>query len=299
MNIEWSALRAFNGDVKNGFEELVCQLARAEQIPKKSKFIRVAAPDGGVEAYCVLSDNSEYGWQARFFQSMGDSQWTQLDESFKTAFAKHQNLIKYYICVPLDRPDPRITITKGKRKGQQVNHFMDKWNAKVAEWESFAKSNNRTIEFEFWGNSEIFERLSKKENEGKIYYWFGKEEFSDEWFKQKLDENIKNLDKRYTPKLNFELPIAKIFDGISRDKYFNEQFNSYIDDLLKHYNKAVTHLKEAKVKDHIDRIVSKITTFRQQCEQIDYVEISTINNVGLSSLLEDVKKIIDDCMSSN
>jgi hypothetical protein len=47
--------------------------------------------------------------------------------------------------------------------------------------------------------------------------------------------------------VNFELPIAKIFDGISRDKYFNEQFNSYLDDLLKHYRKAVTHLKEAKV----------------------------------------------------
>jgi hypothetical protein len=67
MNIEWNTLRAFNGDVKNGFEELVCQLARAEQISNKSKFIRVAAPDGGVEAYCVLSDNSEYGWQAKFF----------------------------------------------------------------------------------------------------------------------------------------------------------------------------------------------------------------------------------------
>ncbi|MEL4395610.1 hypothetical protein AAEH73_21605, partial [Shewanella algae] len=91
--------------------------------------------------------------------------------------------------------------------------------------------------------SEIFERLSKKENEGKLYYWFGKEEFSDEWFKQKLDENIKNLNKRYTPELKFELPIAKIFDGISRDKYFNEQFNSYLNDLLKHYRKAVTHLK--------------------------------------------------------
>lgn len=294
MNSEWKNLRPLNGDVKSGFEELVCQLARVEQIPNKSKFNRVAAPDGGVEAYCVLSDNSEYGWQAKFFTTMGDSQWTQLDESFKTAFAKHPNLIKYYICVPLDRPDPRITITKGKRKGQQVSYFMDKWNAKVAEWEAFAKSNNRTIEFEFWGNSEIFERLSKKENEGKLYYWFGKEEFSDEWFKQKLDENIKNLDKRYTPELNFELPIAKIFDGISRDKYFNEQLTSYLDDLLKHYKKAVTHLKEAKVKAHIDSIVSTITTFRQQCEQIEYGETSTIDNIGLSSLLADVSKIIDD-----
>ena len=290
MNIEWNTLRAFNGDVKHGFEELICQLARAEQIPNKSKFIRVAAPDGGVEAYCILSDNSEYGWQAKFFASMGDSQWKQLDKSFKTAFEKHPNLVKYYICVPLDRADPRITIPTGKQK----SYFMDKWNAKVAEWEAFAKSNNRTIEFEFWGNSEIFERLSKKENEGKFYYWFGKEEFSDEWFKQKIDENIKNLDKRYTPELNFDLPIAKIFDGISRDKYFNEQFNSYLDDLLKHYRKAVTHLEEPKVKDHLERINSTVTTFRQQCEQIDFVEISIIDNIGLTSLLEDVRKIIAD-----
>ena len=97
MNIEWNTLRPFNGDIKNGFDELVCQLARAEQIPNKREFIRVAAPDGGVEAYCILSDSSEYGWQAKFFSSMGDSQWTQLDESFKTAFAKHPNLTKYYI----------------------------------------------------------------------------------------------------------------------------------------------------------------------------------------------------------
>jgi len=26
MNIEWNKLRTFNGDIKNGFEELVCQL---------------------------------------------------------------------------------------------------------------------------------------------------------------------------------------------------------------------------------------------------------------------------------
>lgn len=294
MNIEWNTLRAFNGDIKNGFEELVCQLARAEHIPNKSKFIRVAAPDGGVEAYCILKNGDEYGWQAKFFSFMDKSQWEQLDKSFKTAFTKHPNLVKYYICVPLDRADPRITITKGKRKGQQVNHFMDKWNARVAKWEAFAKSYNRTIEFEFWGNSEIFERLSKKENEGKLYYWFGKGEFSDEWFKQKLDANIKNLDKRYTPELNFELPITKIFDGISRDKYFKEQFDSYLDDLLQHYREAISYTKEEKIKEHIDKVNLKVTTVKQQCEQIDFVETSTINNIGLSSLLEDVKKIIND-----
>lgn len=293
MNIEWNKLRAFNGDVKNGFEELVCQLARAEQINNKSKFFRVAAPDGGVESYCILSDNSEYGWQAKFFSTMGDAQWAQLDKSFKTAFEKHPNLVKYFICIPLDREDPRITIQRGKRAGKKVNHFMDRWKAKVNEWKAFAKSNGREIEFEYWGNSELFERLGKRENEGKLYYWFEQEEFSDSWFTHRLQESIRNLDKRYTPELNFDLPIAKVFEGISRDKYFNSQFNSYLDDLLKTFSKAVSHVKEAKVKDLVEKIISIVAKFRQQCEQIDFVEISVIDNVALTSLLEEVRQIID------
>jgi hypothetical protein len=32
MNIEWNKLRAFNGDIKNGFEELVCQFAYSGDI---------------------------------------------------------------------------------------------------------------------------------------------------------------------------------------------------------------------------------------------------------------------------
>lgn len=112
MNIEWLKLRNINGDVKNNFEELVCQLATADETPNNSKFLRITAPDGGVEAYCVLSDNSEYGWQAKFFSTVGDSQWTQLDKSFRTAFTKHPNLKKYFICTPLDGVGNSRAITR-------------------------------------------------------------------------------------------------------------------------------------------------------------------------------------------
>ena len=78
MNIEWLKLREFSGSVNNAFEELVCQLARAEEFQNKKKFIRVGAPDGGVESYCVLETGMEYGWQAKFFTSMGAAQWQQL-----------------------------------------------------------------------------------------------------------------------------------------------------------------------------------------------------------------------------
>lgn len=284
MNIDWIKLRPFSGDIKNGFEELVCQLARAENIKFKQQFIRVAAPDGGVEAYCILTNGDEHGWQAKYFSSMGDSQWTQIDKSFKTAFAKHPNLKKYYVCTPLDRQDPRIANEKW---------FMDKWMEKVADWEAFAKASGRKIEFEYWGNSELFDRLNKPVNEGKLYYWFGQEEFSDNWFKQKLEESIFNLEKRYTPEINFDLPIAKVFEGLSRDEYFKKQFLSHLDNLLKKYNQAVSHTKADEVKDSIQKIVSLVNQFRQLCEQIDFKEINIIQHEELSAVLESCKEIIE------
>lgn len=290
MNIDWIKLRPFNGDIKNGFEELVCQLARAESIKDKQLFIRVAAPDGGVEAYCILANGDEYGWQAKHFSSMDDSQWTQIEKSFKTAFAKHPSLKKYFICTPLDRQDPRI-VTK---KGTVVKYFMDVWKEKVADWEAFASASGRAIEFEYWGNSELFDRLNKPENEGKLYYWFGQEEFSDNWFKQKLEESIVNLGKRYTPEINFDLPIAKVFEGLSRDEYFKKQFLSHLDDLLKNYHQAVSHVKADEVKDYVQKIDSLIIQFRQSCEQIDFEEISIIQHEPLSAILESCKEIIEN-----
>lgn len=290
MNIDWIKLRPFNGDIKNGFEELVCQLARAESVKDKQQFIRVAAPDGGVEAYCILTNGDEYGWQAKFFSSMEDSQWTQIDKSFKTAFAKHPNLKKYFVCTPLDRPDPRII----KKNGTVVKHFMDGWKEKVAMWEEFATASGRNIEFEYWGNSELFDRLNKPENEGKLYYWFGQEEFSDNWFKQKLEESIVNLGERYSPKINFELPIAKVFEGLSRDEYFKKQFLSHLDDLLRNYNKAVSHVKADDVNELVRKIETLINQFRQSCEQIDFEEISIIQHEDLSAVLESCKEVIEN-----
>lgn len=82
---------------------------------------------------------------------------------------------------------------------------MDAWKEKVASWEAFATAGGIKIEFEYWGNSELLDRLNEPENEGKLYYWFGQKEFSDNWFKPKLKENINNLGKRYTPKIKARL----------------------------------------------------------------------------------------------
>lgn len=219
MSIEWQHIQSFNNSQHNAFEELVCQLAREEAIANKKEFYRVAAPDGGVEAYCVLENGEEYGWQAKYFLSMKDSQWSQLKESFETALETHPKLTKYYICIPLDRADPRR---------ENRSWFMDKWNKKTQKWAEDAKNQGRNVTFEYWGSSELIHRLSEEKHAGRKRFWFSKEEFSDKWFRSHIDNSIKNLGHRYTPELNFELEIAKYFDVLSRNENFYEHFKSNI-----------------------------------------------------------------------
>lgn len=234
MSINWHLIRSLNNSQNNAFEELVCQLAREEQLPNKKEFYRIGAPDGGVEAYCTLNTDDEYGWQAKFFSSMGPSQWSQLTDSFRTALSKHPRLIKYYICMPLDRQDPRIDSQKW---------FMDKWLEYVNIWEDIAKSSGRKIEFEFWGSSELLHRLSQEKHAGRKYFWFSQDDFSDEWFKHLIENSILNLGKRYTPELNFELQINEYFNALSNNIAHKENIRKYFNNFFVKTNRVYSHIK--------------------------------------------------------
>ena len=107
-NINWQNLRSWGGSQHTGFEELCCQLAVYESVPLGSKFIRKGTPDGGVKCYWVFPNDDEWGLQAKFFLSIEDNQWKQLDKSVKTFLEKHPRIVRYTICIPLDRADPRI-----------------------------------------------------------------------------------------------------------------------------------------------------------------------------------------------
>lgn len=263
----WQNIRSYNNSQNNAFEELVCQLAREEDIPNKKSFIRIGAPDGGVEAYCVLDNGDEYGWQAKYFSSMSDSQWKQIEKSFKTALEKRPDLTKYYICIPLDRQDPKIPNEKW---------FMDKWNEKVVEWGNYAKSKGKHIEFEYWGSSELLDRLSLEKHAGRRYFWFNQLEFSDEWFAEKLNGSIADLGNRYTSELNFELDIAKTFDGIARDENFKKQCLSFYDDLLKK-SKVINLLRDERVREKREPLYQNLEQLSSEYNQIDFIEIQKID----------------------
>ncbi|MBR6125338.1 ATP-binding protein [Candidatus Saccharibacteria bacterium] len=285
MNKEWNKLRCFDGSQEKAFEELVCQLARAEKDDNRESFFRIAAPDGGVEAYSVQKDGSEYGWQAKFFFSLGKTQWSQIEESFKTALEKHPKLVKYIMCIPLDRPDPRITVTKGKRAGKSNKSLMDCWNEKVAFWKNFAKKQGRIVDIIFWGNSEIFDRLSQEKNRGRKYFWFNEESFSREWFADRLEQSIANLGKRYTPELNVDLPIAETFDGLSGGSFFYKHFYECINQVLSNRDKI-------NCKDYPEDI--ELQRKEISCKIDKLFDILGTNNRLSIECVEKSKKILKD-----
>lgn len=214
-SINWQNLRPWNGSQNSAFEELCCQLARYEQAPSGSTFIRKGAPDAGIECFWKLPNGDEWGWQAKDFRSPPDvSQWRQVNDSIVTALDKHSRLTSITICFPIDRQDPRI---------EHQEWFMDKWNEHVEKWKELASKKEMSVKFNYWGEHEIWEKLCREEHRGRLFFWFHEELLSRVWFKDRLDETISNAVPRYSPELNIELPIACIFESLGRtSKFYNQ-----------------------------------------------------------------------------
>jgi hypothetical protein len=149
----------------------------------------------------------------------GAAQWKQLDESVHGALKSHAKLSRYTICLPFDRPDARI-------KGQKS--FLDQWNARVKKWQMKAKQLGMSVQFDYWGEHELYERLAREEHVGRYKFWFDQEFLSGSWFGAHIREVVANAGDRYTPELNVELPIAQVFEGLGRTPAFFSLLDSHL-----------------------------------------------------------------------
>jgi hypothetical protein len=219
VSLNWMQMRAWNGSQNQAFEELCCQLAHAESFPPGAQFTRKGTPDAGVECYWTTLTGSETVWQAKFFWSLDKGQWKQLGESVQTALDKHPRLTRYIVCLPFDRADPRI-----EKKGKTQKSAMAEWEAHVLTWTQRAKDRGMEMSFEYWGDHELSTRLALEEHHGRHYFWFHEDRFSPQWFQQRFDEARANVGERYTPELNVDLPVARLFDGLGRTDAFRLRF---------------------------------------------------------------------------
>ena len=224
MDFAWNNIRIVETSQREAFEELISQLARNESLTNVTKFIRKGKPDAGVECFWILENQNEIAWQAKFFtSSLSSTQWNEIDDSVKTVLQNHPKLEKYIIAIPIDPPDARLKNQKS---------LLQKWDDHVKKWEGWATSKGTSVVFEPWWSSDLIAKLAKPENKGLTYFFFNKNEFTDEWFIEQTNSSINDLDKRYTPELNFNLEISEIFCGVGRDEKFKEVITKHFDDFI-------------------------------------------------------------------
>lgn len=228
MEIDWGRLQTFRTSKEDAFEELCCQLAENEAPDGCVSFVRKGTPDAGIECYWSLADGSEIGWQAKFHRdSLDDKRWDGIESSFKTALKNHPALIKYIVCLPRNLSDSRSSKTE-----------QDRYDDKVSKWQKLAEDVGRTVTIELWNESQLTRRLSRPENRGTLWFWFGTPSFTKDWFKQHVRDATTNANAqgRYDKTLNLENSEIIYFDAISRNTCFwrsiAEQFQELGDDRL-------------------------------------------------------------------
>jgi hypothetical protein len=282
MPIEWNKLRSWNGSQNSAFEELCCQLASFEAVPTGSKYIRKGAPDAGVECFWILPDGQEYCWQAKFFLNIPEKvQWKQIDDSVKTALDKHPNMGKYTVCMPVDRTDPRIDNKKS---------FLEKWDEHVKKWK-----NIRNIMFEYWGQHEIFQRLTKEEHRGRLLYWFNEDNLSHNIMEDQINATIENVGPRYTPELNVHLELSQVFDFIARTEQYTNELRKHIGIV----RRKMKPLNPGQCEEYLYTIIEKTHRFTTDLlDNLVKLTLSAIETVDLDTLskkIDDIAQCHYDC----
>ena len=287
FNIDWESIRSWNGSQSGGFEELCVQLARVES-PKEAKFIPTGTPDAGVECYCVFPNGDEWGWQAKYFTSpLTSVQWQQLDGSIETALDKHPRLARYYICIPRNLSDARISNRKSE---------MDRWNDHLCKWESQAQERDINVEFVWWGSSELLDRLSREEHSGRRFFWFGQHEFSQDWFSRHLDESLSAVGPRYTPEVHVDLPIAQDLERFSRSLSSFEEIKSLSLGIRRAHDSLVLVQRSADQQAQGPKLDCLSSATGKVLETLAQLEASPAGYVGFPEILKAADKACKEGM---
>lgn len=287
MSINWINLRSWNGSQQAAFEELCCQLASCEDIPKDAFFIRKGTPDAGVECFWKLADEKEYGWQAKYFLNPPDNgQWQQIDDSVQNAIEKHPKLSKYIICLPINRPDARID-------GQKS--CLEKWEERVKKWTEWATTRKMQIEFIYWGESEIFQRLSQEKHRGRCLFWFNQDMLTCQKMLHQIDEAIATVGPRYTPELNIHLQLSNTFEFIARTEQYTIGLRKNIGEVRRKANCIDPKNAEAYLQEYISKLMSLVDELIKQLTLFTYSAVETVDLGALSKILENIKELHWEC----
>jgi len=126
--------------------------------------------DAGVECYTRFPNGDETGWQVKYYWEVDTSLISSLDNSIKSALAKHPKLTKYVVCIPFDASD-----ASDARSERQTP--LQKWQAWRDKWLDKAKEQGRSLSIDLWNARVLSDEMISGGplHTGRILYWFNEQ----------------------------------------------------------------------------------------------------------------------------
>jgi hypothetical protein len=133
------------------------------------------------------------------------------------------------------------------------------------------------------------DRLSREDHRGRHFFWFNEEYLSQRWFENLAEETISDVGPRYTPELNVELPISKLFGGLGRTTEFFADIATLYGETMRAF-RVVGRLESENeheneyiaLRESIEQLLSKMKDAKDDNE-IAYIEWSSIADLAARS----------------
>ncbi|WP_044173593.1 AVAST type 2 anti-phage system protein Avs2 [Flectobacillus major] len=134
---------------------------------------------------------------------------------------------------------------------------------------------------------------------GDKIYNTPKLELNKQWFENLLTKSINNLGERYSEELNFDLPIASVFNGIARNQKFKNELKEKVKIVLNKIGDLIKILKRSKVLNenlskNIQELESKSIEINNWYKSIKWDDGGSLQYKVINSLINSLLKLVSE-----
>ena len=266
--INWNAFEAKNNNCEQWAFENMSYFLFCAELECHIGLFRYKN-QAGIETEPVEINGKSYGFQAKYYKTPISQNKNDIIGSIEIAKAKNTQLDIIFLFLNQELSEGK----KNKKPQYQI------------EIEQAAQKVGMQVE---WRVPSFIEyQLSQPKNNWIFDIFFGLNGLSPDFFNHQVEKEIANLGPRFDRKLNFDLPIAQLFDTISHNEMFYHRFIQVLD-------KWLTEKSYRKLKDneHLAEIETELDSLKNQLiEWIKIFQYSLKDSISLTPFLNNLSTL--------
>lgn len=222
----------------------------------------------GIETEPIEREGILYAFQAKYYGTKISQKKKDIIDSIKKSDNKDSkpNVLLLYVNQELSK----------NREGNKPKYQIDIEQA----------GQNIDIKIEWRVLSHLEYQLAQIQNKWIFDIFFGANGLEPDWFKNQVEKEIKNLGPRFNNKLNFKLPIAKVFDNLSYNNVFYKKIIKTIDNWL-----TDASYQRLKDNEHLSELEKEIDSSKEELTRwIISFKYSLDNSILLTDFLDKLNR---------